>query len=256
MEISFEQQGKWEEAIVTILAHTVHASWKMLAEHERLINAGGGDTGHHGLRPGSPPRLQENGTVHEATWMDKYLSRSGVTSNNKSRKRTRPPSPRHQEEAVRQTHTTPPRDIVPLCPVPSSNSTLADEYTFVREHYGDDFSCVGDIWTERTAMRLCTGHWYSTHNIAAVIETLENQQAPDQLHCITRWELEKWNEGRRLSRRTLTQQRQALFVNFVVNHDNMHWGLLIAMRSEQTVDIIYADSLSWPGREWKERFKR
>ena len=28
------------------------------------------------------------------------------------------------------------------------------------------------------------------------------------------------------------------------------------MRSEQTVDIIYADSLSWPGREWKERFKR
>ena len=38
-------------------------------------------------------------------------------------------------------------------------------------------------------------------------------------------------------------------VNFVVNHDNMHWGLLIAMRSEQTVDIIYADSLSWPERE-------
>ena len=28
------------------------------------------------------------------------------------------------------------------------------------------------------------------------------------------------------------------------------------MRSEQTVDIIYADSLSWPGKEWKERLKR
>ena len=176
--------------------------------------------------------------------MEKYLSRSGVTSNNKSRKRTRTPSSRHQEEAVRQTHTTPPRDIVPLCPVPSSTSTLADEYTFVREHYGDDFSCVGDIWTERTAMRLCTGHWYSTYNIAAVIETLENQQTSDQLHCITRFELEKWNEGQRLSRRTLTQLRQTLFVNYVVNHDNMHWGLLIAMRSEQTVDIFYADSLS------------
>jgi hypothetical protein len=145
MEISFEQQGEWEEAIVTILAHTVHASWTMLAEHERLINAGEGDTGHHGLRPGSPPRRQENGTAHEATLMDKYLSRSGVTSTNKSRKRTRSPSPRHQEESVRQTHTTSPRDIVPHCPIPSSTFTLADEHTFVREHYGDDFSCVGDI---------------------------------------------------------------------------------------------------------------
>ena len=35
--ISFEQQGAWEEAIVTVLAHTVHAAWKMLAEHERII---------------------------------------------------------------------------------------------------------------------------------------------------------------------------------------------------------------------------
>ena len=147
----------------------------MLAEHERLINAGGGDTGHHGLRPGSPPRLQENGAVHEATWMDKYLSRLGVTLIHKSRKRKRKPRPRHQEEAARPTHTTLPCDIVPLCPVPSNTSTLADEHAFVREHNGDDFSCVGDIWTERTAMRLCTGHWYSTYNIAAVIETLENQ---------------------------------------------------------------------------------
>ena len=65
--ISFEQQGAWEEAIVTVLAHTVHAAWKMLAEHERIITAAGGDTGHHGMRPGSPPRLQEDGTVHEAT---------------------------------------------------------------------------------------------------------------------------------------------------------------------------------------------
>ena len=32
---------------------------------------------------------------------------------------------------------------VPLCPVPLITSTLADERTFVREHYGDDFSCVG-----------------------------------------------------------------------------------------------------------------
>ena len=61
MGISFEQQGKWEEAIVTILAHTVQASWTMLAEHERLINAGGGDTGHHGLRPGSPPDCRQTG---------------------------------------------------------------------------------------------------------------------------------------------------------------------------------------------------
>jgi hypothetical protein len=105
--------------------------------------------------------------------MDGYLSRSGVTSTNKFRKITRTPRPKHQEEAVSQTHTTSPRDIVPLCPVPLSTSTLADEHTFVREHYGDNFSCVGDIWNERTAMRLCTGHWYSTHNIAAVIETLE-----------------------------------------------------------------------------------
>ena len=119
---------------------------------------------------------------------------------------------------------------MPLCPLPlRDTSTLADKQTFVRTHYGDDFSCAGVIWTERTAMRLCTGYWYSTYNIAAVVETLENQQAPDQIYCITRWELEKWNEERKLSRKTLTQQRQATFVNFVVNHDNMHWGLLIAM---------------------------
>ena len=98
-------------------------------------------------------------------------------------------------------------------------------------------------------MRLCTGYWYSTYNIAAVVETLENQQAPDHMYCITRWELERWNEGQHISRRTLTQLRQAMCVNYVVNHDNTHWGLLIAMRSEQTVDIIYADSLSWPERE-------
>ena len=258
MGISYEQQGKWEEAFVTILAHTVHASWTMLAEHERLINAGGGDTGHHGLRPGSPPRLQENGTVHEATWMDKYLSRAGNTTTQNSRKRTRTPRSKQQERVVQQNQTIGTReDTVPLCPEHRKDApTLEDEQTFVRMHYGDDFICAGDTWTERTAMRLCTGHWYSTYNIAAVVETLENQQAPDHMYCITRWELEKWTEGRRLCRRTLTQIRQAKFVNYVVNHDNTHWGLLIAMRSEQTIDIIYADSLSWPGREWKERFKR
>jgi hypothetical protein len=144
MGISFKQQGRWEEAIVTILAHTVHASWTMLAEHERLISAGGGDTGHHGLRPKSPFRLQENKTVHEATWMDKYLSRSGVTSTHKSRKRTRTPRLRHQKEAVRKTHLTSTRDdIVPFCPLILRTSTLADEHTFVRTHYRDEYSCVG-----------------------------------------------------------------------------------------------------------------
>ena len=73
--ISLAQQGAWEEAIVTVLAHTEHAAWKILAEHERIITAAGGDTSHHGMRPGSPPRLQEDGTIQEATWMDKYLNR-------------------------------------------------------------------------------------------------------------------------------------------------------------------------------------
>jgi hypothetical protein len=134
MGIFFEQQGKWEKAIVTILAHTVHASWTMLVEHERLINAGEGDNGHHGLRPGSPPRLKENGTVHEATWMDKYLSRSGVTLTHKSRKRTRTSPSRQQEESVRQTHATSIRDIVPLCPLLSSTSTLAEMISAVWGH--------------------------------------------------------------------------------------------------------------------------
>jgi hypothetical protein len=49
--ISFTQQGAWEEAIVTVLAHTVHASWKMISEHERIITAAGGGTGHHGMQP-------------------------------------------------------------------------------------------------------------------------------------------------------------------------------------------------------------
>jgi hypothetical protein len=87
----------------------------------------------------------------------------------------------------------------------------------------------------------CTGYWYNTYNIAAVAETLENKQPPGQLQCITRWEPEQWN---------------ALIVNFVVYNCNMHWGLLLAMRYEQTVDIIYADSIRWSEREWVERFKR
>ena len=190
--------------------------------------------------------------------MDKYLSRAGNTTTQNSRKRTRTPRSKQQERVVQQNQTIGTREnTVPLCPEHRKDTpTLEDEQTFVRMHYGDDFICAGDTWTERTAMRLCTGYWYSTYNIAAVVETLENQQAPDYMYCITRWELEKWTEGRRLCRRTLTQIRQAKFVNYVVNHDNTHWGLLIAMRSEQTIDIIYADSLSWPGREWKERFKR
>ena len=149
------------------------------------------------MRPGSPPRLQENGSVHEATRMDKYLSRSGATWTHNSGKRTKTPRSMQQEEAVRQ-HTKVTREnFVPLCPLPlRDTSTQADEQTFVRTHYGDDFSCAVDTWTERTAMRLCAGYWYSTYNIAAVVETLENQQAPDQIYCMTRWELKKWNEGR------------------------------------------------------------
>jgi hypothetical protein len=61
MGISFEQQEKWEEAIVTILAHTVRASWTMLAEHERIISAGGGNTGS--LRSGWGERLGALGLV-------------------------------------------------------------------------------------------------------------------------------------------------------------------------------------------------
>ena len=133
--------------------------------------------------------------MHKATWMDKYLSHLRITSNYPSWKGAWTPQPGHQEEAVRQNHTTLTRDdIAPLCPLLSrGTSTLADEQKFVRTHYGDDFSCVSDTWTERTAMRLCTGFWYNTYNIAAVVEPLENQQLPSQLHCITRWEMEKWN---------------------------------------------------------------
>ena len=44
--------------------------------------------------------------------------------------------------------------------------------------------------------------------------------------------------------------------NFVINHANTHWGLLIALRTNQTVDIFYADSLGWSGRRWIEHFQR
>ena len=89
--ISFTQQAAWEEAIVTALAHTVHAAWKILAENIRIITAAGGDTGH--------PWLQEDGTLQEATWMDGYLNRSSKQSNRSQSKRTRPRSvPRHCSE--------------------------------------------------------------------------------------------------------------------------------------------------------------
>ena len=44
--------------------------------------------------------------------------------------------------------------------------------------------------------------------------------------------------------------------NFVINDANTHWGLLIAMRTNQTVDILYADSLRWSGQRWTEHYKR
>ena len=258
MEISYEQQGKWEEAIVTILAHTVHASWTMLAEHERLINAGGGDTGHHGLRPGSPPRLQENGTVHEATWMDKYLKRSNTQGQGSTRKRSRSKRDTSLTEPNRkpsQLHTR--EDTTPFCSkLVNRTQTLEEEQAYVRQHYGDDFSCAGDTWTERTAMRLCTGHWYNNYNIAAVVESLENTQMADQRYCVTRWELDRWTEGTRIGRRNSIRQSKAVINNFVINHANTHWGLLIAMRTNQTVDILYADSLRWSGQRWIEHYKR
>ena len=113
-----------------------------------------------------------------------------------------------------------------------------------------------DSWTERTAMRLCTGHWYNNYNIAAVVESLENMQMSDQRYCITRWELDRWTEGTRIGRRNSVRQSKAVINNFVINHANTHWGLLIAMRTNHTVDILYADSLRWSGQRWIEHYKR
>jgi hypothetical protein len=93
-----------------------------------------------------------------------------------------------------------------------------------QEHYGDDFSCAGYIWTERTAMRLCTGYWYNNYNIEAVVESLESTQPLDQRYCVTRWELDRWKEGTRIGRRNSVRQRNAVLSNFVINHANTHWG--------------------------------
>jgi hypothetical protein len=105
-------------------------------------------------------------------------------------------------------------------------------------------------------MRLCTGHWYNNYNIAAVVESLEHTQPFDQRYCVTRWELDRWKEGNRIGRRNSARQGIAVISNFVVNHANTHWGLLFAMRTYQTVDFLYADSLRWAGHRWIEHFKR
>ena len=145
-EISFEQQGAWEEAIVTVLAHTVHTAWMMLAEHERIITAAGGDTGHHSIRPGSPLRLQEDGTIQEATWMDKYLKRSNTHGQGSTRKRSRSKRDTSLTEPNRkpsQLHTR--EDTTPFCSkLVNRTQTLEEEQAYVRQHYGDDFSCAGD----------------------------------------------------------------------------------------------------------------
>jgi hypothetical protein len=65
-------------------------------------------------------------------------------------------------------------------------------------------------------MRLCTGYWYNNYNIAAVIETLENTQPPDQCYCVTRWELDRWTEGTRIGWRNMAHQRNAIINNFAL----------------------------------------
>ena len=184
------------------LAHTVHAAWKMMAEHERIITAAGGDTWHHGMRPGLPPRLQEDETIQEATWMDRYLKRSSTQRHGSQRKRSRSKREAPLTEPNRKPSQLLTReDTTPFCPkLLQQTQTLEEEQTYVREHYGDDFSCAGDTCTERTAMRLCTGHWYNNYNIAAVVESLENTQLLDQRYCITRWESDRWKEGNRIER--------------------------------------------------------
>jgi hypothetical protein len=184
--------------------------------------------------------------------MDKYLNRSSTQTNGSQWKRsrtTRAAPPTEPKRQLLQARTR--EDTTPLCPKTLQQTpTLAEEQEYVREYYGDDFSCAGDTWTERTATRLCTGYWYNNYNIAAVVETLENTQPPDQRYCVTRWELDRWTERNRIGRRNMAQQCNAVISNFVINNANTHWGLLIAMRTNQKVDILYADSLRWSGQRW------
>ena len=144
--ISFEQQGAWEEAIVTVLAHKVHTAWTMLAEHERIITAAGGDTGHHSIRPGLPLRLQGDGTIQEATWMDKYLKRSSTQGQGSTRKRSRSKREASLTEPNRKLSQLLTReDRTPFCSMLAQRTqTLEEEQAYVRQHNGDDFSCAGD----------------------------------------------------------------------------------------------------------------
>jgi hypothetical protein len=63
-------------------------------------------------------------------------------------------------------------------------------------------------------------------------------------------------KGTRIGRWNSARQDNAVLSNFVINHANTHLGHLIAMRTNQTVDILYADSLRWSGHRWIEHFKR
>ena len=81
-------------------------------------------------------------------------------------------------------------------------------------------------------------------------------QLSDQRYCITGRELDRWKEGNRIERRNSVRQGNAVISNFVINHANTHWGLLIAMRTNHTVDILYGDSLRWSGQRWIEHYKR
>jgi hypothetical protein len=126
----------------------------MLAELERILTAAGGNTGHHGMRLVSPPRLHEDGTVQD-TWMEKYLNRSHTPTNGSQRKRPRTIRSAPKAESVRQLLKTLTRDdTIPLClKTLQRTQSLAEEQDFISEHYGDVFRCVGNIWMERTSMR-------------------------------------------------------------------------------------------------------
>jgi hypothetical protein len=119
-------------------------------------------------------------------------------------------------------------DTDPLCPLPLPHIQTGGGASVCNSPLWRRFQLRRDIWSERAAMRSCTGYWYNSYNIAEEVKTLENQQLRDQPYCITKWEQEKWTDWRRMGR-TSAHQRGAVFVNFVENHSNTHWGLITAM---------------------------
>ena len=111
------------------------------------------------------------------------------------------------------------------------------------------------MWSVCTVQRLCSGRWYDNIIMIAVVDRLERQQEVGRRYCHTDFMLGGWDANRQHGPQRLRTLNDGIVWNHVVNHDNVRWAMLISLRMETNIDIIYVDSLQQSAGHYIEKLK-